>query len=219
MDEEKVATQAPQEEVQETALSTDTGPSGLQNIWVSPSLYQQAVRQAKILASSDLVPEGTYRGKAANCLIALDMAYRMNMSPLNVMQNLFIVKGKPGWSGQYCIAAINSCGKFSPLEFIQLTNEDGSIKGYFAQATNLLTGKICSGAPVTWQMVKSEGWYDKNGSKWKTMPELMFMYRSAAFFARAYCPEVLNGLQTADELRDVRGYDEPEKRTTVITLD
>ena len=47
----------------------------------------------------------------------------------------------------------------------------------------------------------------------------MFHYRSAAFFAREYCPEVLNGLQTVEELKDVRGYDEPSERRTVITLE
>jgi hypothetical protein len=61
-------------------------------------------------------------------------------------------------------------------------------------------------------MVKAENWLDKAGSKWKTMPEQMFKYRCAAFFARTYCPEVLNGLQTVEELRDVRGYD-------VVTID
>lgn len=190
-----------------------------QTIWNNTDLYAMAVKQAKILASSDLVPEGTYRGKPANCLIALDMAHRTGLSPLNVMQNLYIVKGRPGWSGQYCISAINSSGKFSPLEFVQMINDDGSTKGYYAQATNVITGKICVGSPVTWDMVRAEGWYDKNGSKWKTMPDLMFRYRCAAFFARTYCPEVLNGLQTVEELKDVRGYDEPSQRTTVITLD
>lgn len=189
-----------------------------QTIWNNPALYSMAVKQAKILASSDIVPEGTYRGKPANCLIALDMANRMGVSPLHVMQNLYVVKGKPGWSGQYCISAINSSGKFSPLEFMQLLNDDGTIKGYYAQATNLVTKKVCVGAPVTWDMVKAEGWYDKSGSKWKTMPEQMFMYRCAAFFARTYCPEVLNGLQTTEELRDVNGYDDAQK-TTVITID
>ena len=95
MDEEKkatteeLATTSPQDQ----AIATVDGP---QNIWNNESLYKRAISQAKVLASSDLVPEGTYRNKPANCLIALDMAYRMNMSPLNVMQNLFIVKGKPG---------------------------------------------------------------------------------------------------------------------------
>lgn len=68
-----------------------------QTIWNNPALYQTAVKMAKILASSELVPEGSYRGKPANCLIALDMANRMNMSPLNIMQNLYVVKGRPSW--------------------------------------------------------------------------------------------------------------------------
>lgn len=211
MDEEKkvqteeLATTSPQDQ----AIATVDGP---QNIWNNESLYKRAISQAKVLASSDLVPEGTYRNKPANCLIALDMAYRMNMSPLNVMQNLFIVKGKPGWSGQYCIAAINACGRFSPLDFIRLVDDKGNLTGYYAQATNIATGRICEGSPVTWDMVKAEGWLDKAGSKWKTMPEQMFKYRCAAFFARTFCPEVLNGLQTVEELKDVRGYD-------VVTID
>lgn len=200
---------------EETAITYAQG----QTIWNNTEMYGMAVKQAKILASSDLVPEGTYRGKPANCLIALDMAHRTGLSPLNVMQNLYIVKGRPGWSGQYCISAINSCGKFSPLEFVQLVDDNGATKGYYAQATNRETGKICTGSPVTWDMVRAEGWYDKNGSKWKTMPDLMFRYRCAAFFARTYCPEVLNGLQTVEELKDVRGYDEPSAKTTVISLD
>ena len=200
---------------EETAITYAQG----QTIWNNTEMYGMAVKQAKILASSDLVPEGTYRGKPANCLIALDMAHRTGLSPLNVMQNLYIVKGRPGWSGQYCISAINSCGKFSPLEFVQLVDDNGATKGYYAQATNRETGKVCTGSPVTWDMVRAEGWYDKNGSKWKTMPDLMFRYRCAAFFARTYCPEVLNGLQTVEELKDVRGYDEPSAKTTVISLD
>jgi hypothetical protein len=59
-------------------------------------------------------------------------------------------------------------------------------------------------------MAKAEGWLDKNGSKWKTMPEQMLMYRAATFFCRVYCPEVLAGVQTVDEIIDV-GYLEETK--------
>jgi hypothetical protein len=52
-------------------------------------------------------------------------------------------------------------------------------------------------------MVKSEGWLAKPGSKWKTMPELMFRYRAAAFFGRLYAPDILMGMQTAEEVMDV----------------
>lgn len=212
MDENKVMTPAEQE----TALTTAPESAVYApTIWTSDDLMRKAYRAAKYLASSDLVPAQTYKNKPENCLIAMDLANRMNLAPLLVMQNLYIVQGKPAWSGQFCIAAINNCGRYSPLEFV--SEEDGST---YAKATDLRTGKVCTGTPITWDMVKAEGWLTKPGSKWKTMPQQMFMYRAASFFARAFCPDVLFGLQTVEEVRDVSGYeDETGKQYTVISLD
>lgn len=200
----------------ETAL-TAVEYSGVQTMWNNTGLYKMAVQSAKILASSGIVPEN-YRGKPGDCMIAVDMANRLNMSPLMVMQNLYVVKGKPAWSGAFCITLINNCGYFSPLEFIRLVNDKGELDGYYAQATDTRTGRICTGTPITWKMVKGEGWLDKNGSKWQTMPEQMFKYRAAAFFARTFCPEVMSGVQTVEEVKDVNGYDEPSKEKVVVSL-
>lgn len=204
----------PAPEAQEqTALAA--APSGYApTLWNNDALFKQAARAAKYLAASDLVPEQTYKGRPENCLIAMDLANRMNLAPLLVMQNLYIVKGKPGWSGQFCIATINGCGRFSPLEFVFA--DDGSCH---AQATDLRTGKMLCGTSITWDMVNGEGWLNKQGSKWKTMPQQMFMYRAAAFFARAFCPDILMGIPTIEEVRDTVGYEEAEKTVTVITLD
>ena len=60
------------------------------------------------------------------------------------------------------------------------------------------------------QMADAEGWTKKNGSKWKTMPELMLSYRAATFFGRMYCPDLLMGMQTADEVEDIQASKEPE---------
>lgn len=199
----------------ETAVATQTENAYVPSIWNDTAMMKTAYAAAKYLAASDLVPEQTYKGKPANCLIALDLSNRMGVSPLLVMQNLFIVKGKPGWSGQFCIAAINGCGKFDPLEFVS-TDEGGG--GCYCIARRKSDGVTCKGATVTMQMAKDEGWMGKNGSKWKTMPELMMMYRAAAFFARAFCPEALMGIQTIEEVQDVRGTDEPETETVKITL-
>jgi hypothetical protein len=59
------------------------------------------------------------------------------------------------------------------------------------------------GTVVSMEMANAEGWLSKNGSKWKTMPEQMLMYRAATFFCRTYCPEVLAGVKTQDELMDI----------------
>lgn len=170
------------------------------SIWNDSKLLAQTYKAASFLAKSELVPQATYRNKPENCLIALDLANRMNLSPLLVMQNLYIVKGHPGWSGQFCITAVNACGRFTPLEFVETDN------GCFARARRIPGGQLCTGTEITWAMVKSEGWLDKPGSKWKTMPGQMMKYRAASFFVRAFCPELLSGIQTIEEVQDVNGY-------------
>jgi len=162
-------------------------------------------RAANLLAASALVPE-IFRGNIANTTIALEMAHRIGASPLAVMQNLYIVHGKPGWSAQFIIAAINSTGKFSPLRFA-VTGE-GDDKGCIAWATENATKERLESPRVTIDMARKEGWLDKAGSKWKTMPELMLRYRAATFFGRLYAPEVLMGMKTVEEIVDITPMEE-----------
>lgn len=173
----------------------------------SKNAFELLQRMAKMLAASDLVPQ-QFKGNVANCVIGLEMAQRMNASPLAVMQNLYIVHGKPSWSAQFITAAINSTGRFSPLRF-QVTG-DGTSKVVTAWALEKDTGERLEGPPVSIEMAKAEGWYDKNGSKWKTMPDLMLRYRAATFFGRLYAPEVLMGMKTQDEIEDIERED-PEQ--------
>ena len=52
-------------------------------------------------------------------------------------------------------------------------------------------------------MAKKEGWFNKSGSKWQTMPEQMLRYRAAAFWQRVYCPEISMGFMTTEEAEDI----------------
>jgi hypothetical protein len=161
--------------------------------------FEHAQRVAKMLSSSNLIPEA-YRGNIQNTMIALEMANRIGASPLMVMQNLYIVHGKPSWSSSFIIASLNACHRFSPLRF-EMSGE-GDEYGCTAWAYDLATQDKLEGPKVTMIMAKNEGWVSKAGSKWKTMPELMFRYRSAAFFGRLYAPDILMGMQTAEEVFD-----------------
>lgn len=163
----------------------------------SNNSWELAQRIGKAFAASSLVP-ATYQNNLANCIVALEMANRMGASPLMVMQNLYIVHGNPGWSSKFLIASFNQCGRFSAMRYEW--NEDRS--SCRAWATEKGTGEKLVGPAVTLAMAKDEGWSTKAGSKWKTMPELMLMYRSAAFFVRTYAPEISMGLRTDDELID-----------------
>jgi hypothetical protein len=149
---------------------------------------------------------------------SIDLANRLGLSPLMVMQNLYVVKGKPSWSGSFCAAAINGSGRFTPLEYI-FTGEPGTPShGCYAKATRRSNGSACVSDTVTMQMAQREGWLNKPGSKWQTMPVQMMMYRAAAFFARAHCSDLLLGMPTYEEVQDVKGYEE-EGKQTVVTLE
>ena len=168
----------------------------------SADSFELMQRQAKLLANSTLVPK-EYQNNISNCVIALNMANRMGADPLMVMQNLYVVYGRPGWSSQFLIATLNTSGKFSALRYEFLGEEGTDSWGCRAWAIEKETGEKLYGEAVTIGMAKKEGWYQKNGSKWQTMPGQMLRYRAATFFIRAHAPEISLGMHTTDEIIDM----------------
>lgn len=164
--------------------------------------FELAQRASKLLASSTLVPK-EYQNHLSNCVIALNMAARVGADPLMVMQNLVIVHGRPTWSSQFLIATVNTCGRFSALRYEFFGDPATDDWGCRAWAIEKATGEKLVGTDVTIKIAKSEGWYSKNGSKWKTIPQQMLMYRAGSWWTRAYAPELSMGLHTAEEIRDV----------------
>lgn len=205
--------------------------------------FEQLQRVAKALSSSTLVPvqyraftEKKEYGKVIghepngaglpNCVVALNMALRMGADPLMVMQNLYVIEGRPSWSSQFIIAMLNSCGRFSPLRFD--LSEPGKAEELTYSATfwkdgkkvteqrkakikhqtctawviEKETGDRLNGPTISMQMAIDEGWLTKNGSKWLTMPEVMLRYRAASMLGRLYAPELLMGLQSREEVED-----------------
>lgn len=208
MSEEMIAQQPQELSVLDSAA---TVPSD--NLLLNTKALNLLSRVASKFSNSEMVPD-SYRGKPDNCFVACELAARMNVSPTLVMQNLYIVHGKPSWSGQACIALINGSGLFdADLEFVTAGTPGNA--DYCCYAKTLRNGKEIRGTTITMQMVKDEGWSAKSGSKWRTMPEQMMKYRAAAFFARVYCPNVLMGFQTTDELNDTEREEKPK---TVVTL-
>lgn len=214
MDEMKEAVEQQPEQKTELAVQSDAITTFN---WMDKKALAAVFSAAKGISSSALVP-ANYKNDPWSTLIAMEMANRTGFSLLHVMQNLYVIQGKPSWSGQFCTAAVNASGKFSPLTFVRLVKPGtDETNGYYAKATRLSDGAVCEGSPVTWEMVTGESWLNKSGSKWKTMPDLMFHYRAAAFFVREFCPEVLCGLQTSEEVQDVKGWEQP-KETVAFTL-
>lgn len=189
---------------------------------VVPSMFSRdgfelIQRMAMAYSKSTLVPKH-YQNNIGNCIIALNMANRIGADPLMTMQNLYIVHGNPAWSSQFLIATFNSCGRFSAIRYKWTGDKASETWGCIAYAEELRTHEVLEGSEVTIALSKREGWFDKSGSKWKTMPQQMLMYRAAAWFVRAHAPEIAMGLHTVDELTDTHGA-EQSKKATAIGLD
>lgn len=170
------------------------------------SRFEHMQRVAGLFAASTMIPEH-YRDNIGNCFIALQMAVRLDIDPFMLMQKSYVVHGKPGIEAQLAIALINSSGIFEDAIDFEINGDDPDDAfdpsyQVRAWAVRKSTGKRVNGPWINWRLVEAEGWRDKPGSKWKTMPEQMFMYRAASFFGRLHCPERLMGMQTAEELQD-----------------
>jgi hypothetical protein len=173
-------------------------------VFADKAVFEHSQRVAKMMMTSSLVPKD-YQNNIPNIMIALEMANRIGASPLMVMQNLNIIQGRPSWSSQFIISALNSCKRFSPLRFKM--DGEGDEYGCTAWAKDQ-SGETLEGPKVTWKMATAEGWTTKGGSKWKTMPELMFRYRAAAFFGRLYAPDVLMGMGDVGEAEDIHNAEQ-----------
>ena len=179
-------------------------------------------RCARLLSSSPLVPT-TFQGEKGlpSCVIALNLASRLQADPLMVMQNLYVVQGRPSWSSKFLIATFNQCGRFTAIRY-QMEGEPGTDNyGCRAWATEKATGEKLTGPLVTIAIAKKEGWFAKNGSKWQSMPDLMLRYRSAAWFINTIAPELSMGLPTSDEVQDFADAEvvPPGKTTITHTLE
>lgn len=186
-------------------------------MWNDVEVMKQSWKMANVLAKSQIIPQA-YREKTGDCLIAMDIGIRLGTSPIMVMQNSQVVQGNFTWKGSACKAMIDGCGRFEKSEYVYFGEPSTPSWGCQLRAFDRQTNKTISGPAVTIQMAIDEGWYNKKGSKWQTMPEIMLAYRAATFFARLHCPEVLMGFMTTEEHKDVNGYDAEDKGKVIIEL-
>ena len=188
-------------------------------MWNDAKLYNQSLAMAQTLSKSEIIPQ-SYKGKPADCLIAIDIANRLGLSPAIVMQNSQCVRGNFTWKGSACKAMIDGCGRYQKTRYVYVGEEGKDSYGCYLEAIDN-DGEIIKGVPVTIAMAKKEGWYNKDGSKWQTMSDLMLKYRAAAFFMRTECASIAMGFLTKEEVEDIYGKQttDNQKASVVDMLD
>ena len=187
-------------EKKETKVAVKHDTDFSKGIFGSSDNWLMAGQMAQALSQSTIVPKD-YQGNQANAMVAIEIANRLQTSPLMVMQNLYVIQGRPSWSAQFLIASVNGSGKYDmELQYDEKSDKDG--KPFSCQCWTMKDGRKVSGPVIDMEIAKAEGWTTKSMSKWKTMPQIMLRYRAASFFARMNCPEMTLGFYTKEEAID-----------------
>lgn len=167
-------------------------------------IFDQMQRIARMMAFAPLVPEHL-KGRdinesLANCLLVVNQSLKWRMDPFAVAQETFVFQGKIGYSGKLVAAALQSCLNIKLYYYFEGTGEQRKIivrdrpKGED-------TDRVVEGTFEQW-VTK-----DKNGNinqSWKKQPDDMLIYRGTRQWCRRYEPQVILGVLTADELKEIR---------------
>jgi hypothetical protein len=162
-------------------------------------IMEKSWKFAVIMAKSDIIPVH-YRNKPENVFIAMQSAYRMNLDPMMMMQNTYVVSGKLGMNSSFAISLANNSGLFaSGIKYrIEGSGDNLQVTAY----TNLKKTDEEISFTIGMKEATAEGW-TKN-PKYRSLPELMLRYRAATLLLRTHAPEVLNGMHMVEELEDIR---------------
>lgn len=165
--------------------------------------FELEQRRATALSKSAFFPNAL-KNDVASAVIIYDLANRMNISVMEVAQSIFIIYNKPSFETKFLVARLNDSGKIKGSLRTVISDDK---KSAYCEATCSVTNEILKGMTYTLDIAKAEGLVDKQGSKWKTMPELMLRYRAQSNFINEFFPEIKFGCKTKEEIEDVETLD------------
>jgi len=195
-----------------TQMMTMTGNDAMMQTLLNVPVFEQMQRAATLFSKSGLVPKN-FENNPAACFVGLQLAAQLGVNPFMLFQKIYNIGGKIGIEAQVAIAIANQRGVFEgPIE--HKFSGQGDTRSCTATAILAKSKKPVS-LTIDWQTVNAEGWNKKGGSKWLTMPDQMFRYRSSLWLIRTYAPECLMGLNSLDEIEDMQVINvTPTKVTT-----
>lgn len=170
------------------------------------------VRASVAFSKSRMVPEH-FRGQKEDVFVVLQMAMRLQIDPMTMLQSTYVIGGRPGMTSSLIIALAQRSGIFAgPITWTE--TGAGKTLEVTAHATIRETGEAVT-QTICYSMAEAEGW--TRNKKYQTMASHMLKYRAATWLVRLYAPAVLLGMQTVDELTDVQASKVKPARATATT--
>jgi hypothetical protein len=176
-----------------TELSTNTTPAkGL-----ALQTMADAMKFGEMVAASDFAPKD-FRGKPASCVLAIQAGAEIGLSPMQALQSIAVVNGRPSIFGDAALAVV----KASPVCEYVTESVDGDGEQMVATCTAKRRGyPTPTVVKFTVADAKKAGLWGKSGP-WTQYPKRMLQMRARGFALRDAFPDALRGMVTAEEAQD-----------------
>ena len=163
----------------------------------APATLTEAVQFSEMLASSSMVPRA-YQGKPQDVLVCVQWGYEMGLAPMQALQNIAVINGKPSVYGDAAMALVQA----SPVcEDVEEYFEDEGTPNPVAVCVAKRKGRKPVTARFSVEDAKRAGLWGKQGP-WSAYPKRMMQMRARGFALRDAFPDVLKGMITAEEAQD-----------------
>ncbi len=160
---------------------------------LGPKTFEQAITFSKYLADSDMVPKD-FKGRPGNCLIAMQWGGELGLKPMQSLQNIAVINGRPALWGDSVLAIVRA----SPLCEFVIETDDGNT----ATCRVKRRGEPEQSRTFSMEDARVAGLQGKQGP-WTQYPKRMRQMRARAFALRDVFPDVLRGLPIAEEVMDM----------------
>lgn len=173
----------------------------------APQTMTEAIEFSGMLAKSQMVPKA-YQNKPEDVLVAVQWGFELGLAPLQALQNIACINGKPSVYGDAAMALVQN----SPIcedikEYFEGEGTSNPVAVCVAKRKNR-SEVVCK---YSVEDAKRAGLWNKSGP-WTQYPKRMLQMRARGFALRDAFPDVLKGLITVEEAQDY-----PETETKDIT--
>lgn len=163
-----------------------------------PQTLTEAIQFAEIIAKTDLVPQ-QFKGKPGNILVAIQMGLDLGLAPMQALQNIYIVNGRPTVWGDAMLALVKG---HPACEDIQENDIETIKKNKKATCKVKRRGQAWVTRNFSQEDAVKAGLWDKS-SPWKQYPERMLQMRARSWALRDSFPDALKGIQMKEEAQDI----------------
>lgn len=179
---------------------------------LSKDNLEHSLRIAELLATTDMTPKA-YKNKPNDVLIAMELGRSWGLSPLQAIQNIAVINGKPCAYGDLVLAICSSHPDFENIEEKKMTGKDGKVIGYQCTVKRKGRTEVCQS--FTLEQASKAGLIERSPT-WKAYTERMLQMRARGFALRDSFADALNGVAIREEIEDYEVRDitpKPSKQT------